>query len=119
MVREIAFFAGVALLLVALWAIKDEKVSKKIKAVVTALVLFGGFGAWFYESEINKSEEKNAQLLQEFRQGRALKCGDTLVTNEKFNYEFGTACFVAKREIKELASVIIPIKTCEKADEIK
>lgn len=92
--------------------IKDEKISRKIKIIITLLIFFAGAGAYLYESGVNKKESKTAQLLQNFKQGKALKCGDIIVTDTKFNYEFGTASFVAKRDIKELAGIIIPIKNC-------
>lgn len=115
MVREIIFFAGVALFLAAIWAVKDEKISRMAKAAITVLVLAGGAGAWVYESSVSQRERQNAALLLEFRQGGTLKCDQYEVTSAKFNYEFGTASFVAKREIKELSGVIVPIKNCTSA----
>jgi len=51
--------------------------------------------------------------VTDFKQGKTLKCGEYNVSAEKFNYEFGTASFLAKREFSDLSGVIVPIKSCE------
>lgn len=113
MVRNIIFLLGVFIFLSAIWAIKDEKISKKIKAAVTIVLLCGLAFAYLYETHIDKNESKISQLLLEFKQGKSLKCGEYNVTSDKFNYEFGTACFVAKRDAQEFSGVIVPISSCE------
>ncbi|MCD8213362.1 MAG: hypothetical protein LUC34_04875 [Campylobacter sp.] len=113
MVRNIIFLLGILVFLSAIWAIKDEKIGKKTKIVVTTVLLAGLLFAYIYETHINENESKISRLLLEFKQGKSLKCGGYDITNEKFNYEFGTACFVAKREAKEFSGVVVPINSCE------
>ncbi|CAD7288543.1 hypothetical protein [Campylobacter suis] len=117
MIREIAFFAGIALFLVAIWMIKDESISKKAKTIITVGFFITGIFAYLYESEVSKKESKNALLLGAFNQGKTLVCADKKVDKMRFNYEFGTACFMPKREFAELNGVIVKISDCELASE--
>ena len=79
------------LLFGAIWAIKDEKISKGVKALVSAVLVAILVCVYFYEQNLSKNN----------------------VSAEKFNYEFGTASFLAKREFSDLSGVIVPIKSCE------
>ncbi|MBE2985116.1 hypothetical protein CCAL9344_07320 [Campylobacter sp. RM9344] len=115
MVREVIFFLGIAIFLGAIWMIKDENISKKIKIIITVVIISSGIFAYIYETKKLDTADKNLQLLAEFRQGKSLVCGDINVTNEKFNYEFGTSCFMPKREFKELSGLVIKISDCESA----
>ncbi|MGB2552969.1 hypothetical protein [Campylobacter sp. CCUG 57310] len=103
----------VILVAILLFSISDEKISKKAKILIASFVVVVGVLAYVYESAFEDSQAKTRELLSAFNQGKILKCGEMEVSNKKFNYEFGTASFVAKREFKELSSVIIEIKSCE------
>ncbi|OUT19750.1 hypothetical protein [Campylobacter concisus] len=113
MVRNLIIIAGVMLLFGAIWAIKDEKINKKTKAIVSAILLAVLVCGYIYESNLSRNEDAISKLVSDFKQGKTLKCGEYNVSAEKFNYEFGTASFLAKREFSELSSVIVPIKSCE------
>lgn len=113
MVRNLIIIAGVMLLFGAIWAIKDEKISKSIKALVSAVLVVILVCAYFYEENLSKNEDAISKLVTDFKQGKVLKCGDHNVSNKKFNYEFGTASFLPKREFSDLSGVIVPIKSCE------
>lgn len=113
MIRYLLVFASLGLLFWAIWSLKNEFLSKKLKGVLSLfLLLFLAF-AYFYQSSFDDKSEKNMQILNAFKQGKVIKCGDFNVTNDRFNYEFGTACFVAKRNISELNGVIIEISKCK------
>ena len=101
------------LLFGAIWAIKDEKISKSIKALVSAVLVVILVCVYFYEQNLSKNEDTISKLVSDFKQGKTLKCGDHNVSNKKFNYEFGTASFLPKREFSDLSGVIVPIKSCE------
>lgn len=118
MMREIVFFVGILLFLAAIWMIKDENISRKAKAVITAVLLCGGIFAYIYESGVSERESQAAQLLSAFHQGKILNCGGKNVSMDKFNYEFGTSCFMPKREFSELNGIIIKISECEIAGEV-
>ena len=101
------------LLFGAIWAIKDEKISKGVKALVSAVLVVILVCVYFYEQNLSKNEDAISKLVSDFKQGKVLKCGEYNVSAEKFNYEFGTASFLAKREFSDLSGVIVPIKSCE------
>ena len=113
MVRNLIIIAGVMLLFGAIWAIKDEKISKGVKALVSAVLVVILVCVYFYEQNLSKNEDAISKLVTDFKQGKVLKCGDHNVSNKKFNYEFGTASFLPKREFSDLSGVIVPIKSCE------
>ncbi|WP_103605082.1 hypothetical protein [Campylobacter concisus] len=113
MVRNLILIAGLIVLFGAIWAIKDEKINKKTKAIVSAILLAVLVCGYIYESNLSRNEDAISKLVSDFKQGKTLKCGEYNVSAEKFNYEFGTASFLAKREFSELSGVIVPIKSCE------
>ena len=113
MVRNLIIIAGVMLLFGAIWAIKDEKISKGVKALVSAVLVVILVCVYFYEQNLSKNEDAISKLVTDFKQGKVLKCGEYNVSAEKFNYEFGTASFVAKREFSDLSGVIVPITSSE------
>ncbi|WP_149717196.1 hypothetical protein [Campylobacter concisus] len=113
MVRNLILIAGFIVLFGAIWAIKDEKISKGIKALVSAVLVAILACVYFYEENLSKNEDAISKLVSDFEQGKTLKCGDYNVSNKKFNYEFGTASFLPKREFNEFSGVIVPIKSCE------
>jgi len=113
MVRNLIIIAGVMLLFGAIWAIKDEKISKSIKALVSVVLVVILVCVYFYEQNLSKNEDAISKLVTDFKQGKVLKCGDHNVSNKKFNYEFGTASFLPKREFSELSGLIVPITSCE------
>ena len=113
MVRNLIIIAGVMLLFGAIWAIKDEKISKSIKALVSVVLVAVLVCVYFYEQNLSKNEDTISKLVTDFKQGKVLKCGDHNVSNKKFNYEFGTASFLPKREFSDLSGLIVPIKSCE------
>ena len=113
MVRNLIIITGVMLLFGAIWAIKDEKISKGVKALVSAVLVAILVCVYFYEENLSKNEDAISKLVTDFKQGKVLKCGDHNVSNKKFNYEFGTASFLPKREFSDLSGAIVPIKSCE------
>ena len=113
MVRNLILVAGLIVLFGVIWAIKDEKISKGIKALVSAVLVVILICVYFYEENLSKNEDAISKLVTDFKHGKVLKCGDYNVSAEKFNYEFGTASFLPKREFSELSGVIVPIKSCE------
>ena len=113
MVRNLIIIAGVMLLFGAIWAIKDEKISKGVKALVSAVLVVILVCVYFYEQNLSKHEDAISKLVSDFKQGKTLKCGEYNVSAEKFNYEFGTASFLPKREFSELSGLIVPITSCE------
>ena len=113
MVRNLILIAGLIVLFGAIWAIKDEQISKGVKVLVSAVLVAILVCVYFYEQNLAKNEDAISKLVTDFKQGKTLKCGEYNVSAEKFNYEFGTASFLPKREFSDLSGVIVPIKSCE------
>ena len=114
MVRNLILIAGFIVLFGAIWAIKDEKISKGVKALVSAVLVAILVCVYFYEQNLSRNEDAISKLVSDFKQGKTLKCGEYNVSAEKFNYEFGTASFfLPKREFSDLSGLIVPITSCE------
>lgn len=101
----------------ALMLVDKESIAPRVKwslmAVLGVLVLL----AIAYESTVSQTQENNRQLINHFQQGEALVCDGRKITAEEFVYENGTASFVAKKEIRPLRGVVVPLKNCEVAAE--
>ena len=110
--RVIIVLLGV-LAAIAIFSVSDEKLSKKAKFVITFSAIFIAAALYFYESALQSEQSQRLELVALFNQGKNLKCGNFDVNNTKFNYEFGTSSFVAKRAAKELNSVKIALDGCE------
>ncbi|WP_170018607.1 hypothetical protein [Campylobacter sp. RM16190] len=110
---RILFILAAFLLVVLLFSIKHESLNMRAKILLTIAISIVCAAACFYQFEFENRQAKSQEILTLFNQGKVLKCGDIEVTNSKFNYEFGTSSFVAKRGIKELSSVKVDIKNCE------
>lgn len=105
------FIVIVVLLITALMKDKSDKKTKWISVgslIILILLIFG------YERYVTNVEDANRALLQSFNQGKSLTCNGTKVDSTRFNYEHGTGSFMAKKEFKNLAGVIIPITQCSK-----
>ena len=89
-----------------------KKISKALKRSLSA-VLVAILVCVYFTSKIYQNEDAISKLLTDFKQGKVLKCGEYKVSAEKFNYEFGTASFLPKREFSDLSGPIVPITSCE------
>ncbi|MCR4941694.1 MAG: hypothetical protein K5978_02730 [Campylobacter sp.] len=114
MIKNLMVLLGIAVLFTAIWAIKDEKLSKKFKTILTLVLLGILLFAYIFESVQSGKSANSREILQNFNQGKIILCRDINVSQEKFNYEFGTGCFMPKREFKELNGLILPISECKK-----
>lgn len=110
---RILFILIAFLLVVSLFSIKHESLTMRAKILLTIAISLICAAAYFYQFEFENRQAKSQEILTLFNQGKILKCGEIEVSNAKFNYEFGTSSFVAKREIKELSSVKVDIRNCE------
>ena len=68
-----------------------------------------------YEISGAKKDKKHEQLLLAFSNSKPLKCQNTSVSKDKFNYDYGTKSFISKD--KSVRVLILSIKECEFDDE--
>lgn len=111
----LAALGGVALLL--LFVLPHERFSMRARVITAILVVGLIVCAAIFQGTSDDISANRRTLLLEFEQSKALKCGKISVSADKFNYEYGTASFVAK-DLRHggdaaLAGVIISIDECE------
>lgn len=117
MIRHVILaIVGVAVL-VALFSLPHKSFSLKNKILTTVLVLLLIVFAAIFESFSSNESSLRRDLLLKFEQGQDLKCANYTVNSKNFNYEYGTASFVAKDKShggdKALSGVSVDIKNCE------
>lgn len=92
-----------------------ERLGKKALPLFIALCVLGFVGIGIYELNGAKKGEKHEQILLAFSNSKPLKCQNTSVSKDKFNYDYGTKSFISKD--KSVRALIFNIKECELIDE--
>ena len=120
MIRYVILACGFLLFLAAIGAISKEHLNTKAKTLIVFLVLMLlGFG-YIFEAKSETKALLRQELLLGFEQNKTLKCKQYSIDNKKFNYEYGTASFVAKDSKNggdaTLAGLIISVDDCELID---
>lgn len=113
MIRYLVVIFALVLFFMAIFMIKDEKISRKNKVILSFIFVVFLMFAYFFQSIQDSKNSQKLENLKAFNQGKTLVCSDINVTNDKFNYEFGTSCFLPKREFKELSGLVIKILDCK------
>lgn len=92
--------------------VSSEVLNKKSKIAIFILgLLVTGFVYVYNEFESDHANSRKA-LLEQYWQGKTIKCGKFDINNTTFNYENGTESFVAKREFANLSGVVISLTDC-------
>lgn len=105
-------FLILVILILALLSVNKERMNLKYK-LITFLFCIIIIGSIMWYNIIDEKNSKNNQdIVRSFEQGEILHCGNHDVNNSRFNYEYGTASFVAKRGFEDISGVIVPIKNC-------
>lgn len=112
MIRYIVLVLAFLVLFGALLAVRNEYMSKKFKAILILVIALSLVGAYLFQANSDDDAKNRRNLLVGFEQGKTLECDGILVDNKKFNYEYGTSSFVAKRDQNDLQGVIILIDKC-------
>lgn len=111
---RIILFLLLILLILILIFISSEILNQKTKITIFLLGFFILGGIYlFNENKESKANLRNS-LIEDFMQGKEIHCNGEIINNVKYNYEYGTSCFIPKREFKDLSGKKIFIEDCER-----
>lgn len=110
---QIIGFLILLLVFIAILSVDKERLDSKQKGIIIGflltLVLVGGA----YEYYTSKSTESKREMILHFTQGGTLTCKGIEVDSKHYNYENGTASFVAKDGFSQIKGTIVPLDDCE------
>lgn len=112
MMVQIILLLIVILLVLLVIAAKKDSMSNKNKVIITLTSLVTLVIILIYESQVSQSSEKVRMIVNAYNQGKILDCEGYEVDMNRFLYVSGTQTFVAKKEQKELAGVVIQSTKC-------
>lgn len=112
---KILIYALIIVLLALLSYALKERLGKRAVPLFIALCFAGFALIGVYEISGAKKDKKHEQLLLAFSNSKPLKCQNTSVSKDKFNYDYGTKSFISKD--KSVRVLILSIKECEFDDE--
>lgn len=92
-----------------------ERLGKKALPFFIFLCVVCAVGIGIYEFSTKNKDKKHEQLLLAFSNSKTLKCQNTSVTKDKFNYDYGTKSFIIKD--KSVRALIFHIRECSLEDE--
>lgn len=114
---KILFYLLIILILLLITLMLRKKLGSKTKPFFVILLLATIIFSVFFEIQNIKKAEKNREVLTAFNQGKSIICKDLNISNDYFNYEFGTASFISKDNNLSLKSLIIDINHCRLKNE--
>ena len=110
MAKMLIYVLIIALFGLLSYALK-ERLGKRALPFFIFLCVLGFAGIGVYELGGVKKGEKHEQILLYFSNSKPLKCQNTSVSKDKFNYDYGTKSFISKD--KSVRVLIFHIKECE------
>lgn len=110
---RIILFLVLVLLILMIFAVSENLLSKKNKILITAILAVIAILGYAFSLSEQSTQNKRVELLNAFEQGKMLTCGSVDVNMSDFAFEYGTSSFVAKKDNKSRAGVIISISNCE------
>ena len=111
---KILIYALIIVLFALISYALKERLGKRAVPFFIALC-FAGFALIGVYVSGAKKDKKHEQLLLAFSNSKPLKCQNTSVSKDKFNYDYGTKSFISKD--KSVKVLILSIKECEFDDE--
>lgn len=113
---RVIIFLVFLLLILILFSINEEKLSKKMKFMVFG-ILFAVFGLiYLYEASYRKEDERNLSLVTSFDQGQSLVCKGVEISNSNFIYLEKTKSFLAKQDVSaNFKGLKFDIRECKRA----
>lgn len=112
---KILIYALIIVLFALISYALKERLGKGAVPFFVALCFAGFALIGVYEISGAKKDKKHEQLLLAFSNSKPLKCQNTSVSKDKFNYDYGTKSFISKD--KSVRVLILSIKECEFDDE--
>lgn len=112
---KILIYALIIVLFALISYALKERLGKRAVPLFIALCFAGFALIGVYEISGAKKDKKHEQLLLAFSNSKPLKCQNTSVSKDKFNYDYGTKSFISKD--KSVRVLILSIKECEFDDE--
>lgn len=112
---KILIYALIIVLFALISYALKERLGKMAVPFFIALCFAGFALIGVYEISGAKKDKKHEQLLLAFSNSKPLKCQNTSVSKDKFNYDYGTKSFISKD--KSVRVLILSIKECEFDDE--
>ena len=110
MAKILIYVLGFVLLGLVVFALR-ERLGKRALPFFIFLCVLGFAGIGVYELRGKSKDEKHEQILLYFSNSMPLKCQNTSVSKDKFNYDYGTKSFISKD--KSVRVLIFHIKECE------
>jgi len=110
---QIVLFLIFILLVLLVLVSKRNNFSNNSKISITVVAVILAIGIYAYESSLDSSAEYNRDMVNAFKQGKTLTCGEHKVDNERFIYVSGTQTFMPKSSEEALYGVIVRVSTCK------
>lgn len=111
---QIVLFLLLILAVLLAFVSKNDSLAKITKIyIIISLVLVFAVG-WLFTVYNQNVAEHDIGIVNAYRQGKILTCGDYKVDINSFSFISGTLSFVAKEDKKELKGIVIDISTCKR-----
>lgn len=110
---QIIGFLILLIIFFAILSIDKERLGSRQKGIIIGTLLALVIVGVGYEFIISKNTESKREMVLHFSQGGSLTCKGMEVDSKRFNYENGTASFIAKEGFPEIRGTVIPLSDCE------
>ncbi len=109
---QVLLFIAIVLVLLSVFFAKSESMPLKYKIImVLSIGIIIGLG-FMYQSNVSEQTEHNRDIMNAFKQGKAIQCGDVEVSKKNFIYVSGTLSFVPNDKNMVHKGIVIDIVTC-------
>lgn len=110
---QIVLFLILILLVLLVVVAKKDSMSKNTKIMIFVVVAVFSLIIYIYESLLDNNAQHNREIVNAYKQGKVLECGDYKVDKTNFLYVSGTQTFVPKNGVTTLEGIIIRVSTCK------
>lgn len=110
---QILLFSLFSLVILLMVAAKNESLTTRAKIYIGIGVSVLLVAMFFYENSQTNRTEQNRQLVNAYKQGKTLTCGQYKVSQDNFIFVSGTQTFIPNDGQEALSGVIIEVSTCK------